>query len=98
MPFEVFRRHQRKLLADLRDPGHVRFRGLGQPAQAAQSQLRAGATNPSRNFPARQSIAARSTQMLEQRTLANMFVSELNPYVGRHPFGAHQETETWSTP
>ena len=37
-------------------------------------------------------------EMLEQRTLANMFVSELNPYRRPQPVRRRPRTATWSTP
>ena len=81
MPFEVFRRHQRKLLAIFAILAMFGFvvsdslpkllnPGYGGRDQAVVKLFGETVYRSALN------------EMIEQRTLANMFVAQLNPYVG----------------
>jgi hypothetical protein len=92
MPFEVFRRHQRKLLAIfaiLAMFGFVVSDSLPKllnPSFAGRDQA---VVTLYKKTIYRSALNA----MLEQRTLANMFVSEMIPYLGRNPFGGTKDRE-----
>ncbi len=92
MPFEVFRRHQRKLLAIfaiLAMFGFVVSDSLPKllnPGYAGRDQAVV-------KIFGQTVYRSALNQMIEQRTLANMFVAQLNPYIGPHPFGTTRDRE-----
>ncbi len=89
MPFEVFRRHQRKLLAIfaiLAMFGFVVSDSLPKLLNSGYSGRDQAVAKLFGETVYRSALNA----MIEQRTLANMFVAQLNPYVGQRPFGDDQ--------
>lgn len=92
MPFEVFRRHQRKLLAIfaiLAMFGFVVSDSLPKllnPGYAGRDQAVV-------KIFGQTVYRSALNQMIEQRSLANMFVAQLNPYIGPHPFGSTRDRE-----
>ena len=89
MPFEVFRRHQRKLLAIFAILAMFGF-VVSDSLPKLLNPSYGGRDQPVVKLYGKTVYRSALNEMLEQRTLANMFVSELNPYMGRNPFGGHE--------
>ena len=92
MPFEVFRRHQRKLLAIfaiLAMFGFVVSDSLPKllnPNSAARDQ-------PVVTLYGKTIYRSSLNEILEQRTIANHFMAELNPFRGRNQFGGTKDRD-----
>jgi hypothetical protein len=95
MSFEVFRRHQKKMLATfaiLAMFGFVVSDSLPKllsPSSSGRDQQIVTLRWPDGNLTVYRS---RLNEMLEERTRANVFVSEL-PYFGRAPFGGVKDRD-----
>jgi peptidyl-prolyl cis-trans isomerase D len=92
MPFEVFRRHQRKLLAIfaiLAMFGFVVSDSLPKLLNPSFS----GRDQPVATLYGKTVYRSALNAMLEQRTLANMFVADLSPYMKRNPFGGTKDRD-----
>jgi hypothetical protein len=92
MSFEVFRRHQKKMLAIFAILAMFSF-----VVSDSLPRLLSSSTN-SRDQPVAKlygKTVYRSTlnEMLEERTRANLFISELSPYSGRNPFGGVKDRD-----
>jgi hypothetical protein len=81
MPFEVFRRHQRKLLAIFAILAMFGF-VVSDSLPKLLNPSYGGRDQPIAKLFGKTVYRSALNELLEQRTLANMFVSELNPYVG----------------
>src|SRR5262249_24239289 len=92
MPFEVFRRHQRKLLAFF-----AIFAMFGFVVSDSLPKLLnpgyGGRAQPVVKLYGKTVYRSALNAMLEQRTLANRFVAEINPYMGRNPFGPTKDRD-----
>jgi len=92
MSFEVFRRHQKKMLATfaiLAMFGFVVSDSLPKllsPSSSGRDQLIT-------TLYGKTVYRSGLNQMLEERTRANLFVSELSPYFGRTPFGGVKDRD-----
>src|SRR5271166_3647084 len=92
MSFEVFRRHQKKMLvtfAILAMFGFVVSDSLPKLLSPSSS----GRDQPIAKLYGKTVYRSGLNQMLEERTRANMFVSELSPYFGRTPFGGVKDRD-----
>src|SRR5580700_287225 len=92
MPFEVFRRHQRKLLAIfaiLAMFGFVVSDSLPKLLNPSDS----GRDQPVANLFGKTVYRSALNEMLEQRTLANNFVGRLNQYGNPQPFGPTKDRD-----
>jgi hypothetical protein len=92
MPFEVFRRHQRKLLAIFAILAMFGF-VVSDSLPKLLNPGYAGRDQPVVKLFDQTVYRSALNQMVEQRTLANMFVSQLNPYMSQHPFGTTRDRE-----
>jgi hypothetical protein len=92
MPFEVFRRHQRKLLAIFAILAMFGF-VVSDSLPKLLNPSYGGRDQPVANLFGKTVYRSALNELLEQRTLANTFVSELNPYVGRNPFGGTKDRD-----
>ena len=92
MPFEVFRRHQKKLLAVFAILAMFSFvlsdslPKLLNPNTAARDQ-------PVVTLYGKTIYRSSLNEILEQRTTANRFMLELNPYRGRNQFGGTKDRD-----
>ena len=82
MSFEVFRRHQRKLLAIFAILAMFGF-VVSDSLPRLLNPSYGGRDQPVVTLYGKTVYQSALNEMLEQRTLANQFVSELNPYFGR---------------
>ena len=96
MSFEVFRRHQRKLLAIC---GILAMFGfvVSDSLPKLLSSSYAGRDQPVATLYGKTIYHSDINEMAMQRSNANQFVSQLNPFGGR-PLSAASRTGTWSTP
>jgi len=92
MPFEVFRRHQRKLLAIFAILAMFGF-VVSDSLPKLLNPSYGGRDQPVVKLYGKTIYRSALNEMLEQRTLANMFVSELIPYMGRNPFGTTKDRD-----
>jgi hypothetical protein len=92
MPFEVFRRHQRKLLAIFAILAMFGF-VVSDSLPKLLNPSYGGRDQPIAKLFGKTVYRSALNELLEQRTLANMFVSEINPYVGRNPFGGTKDRD-----
>jgi hypothetical protein len=92
MPFEVFRRHQRKLLAVFAILAMFGF-VVSDSLPKLLNPSYGGRDQPVAKLFGKTVYRSALNELLEQRTLANMFVSELNPYVGQRPFGGTKDRD-----
>jgi hypothetical protein len=92
MPFEVFRRHQRKLLAIFAILAMFGF-VVSDSLPKLLNPGYAGRDQPVVKIFGQTVYRSALNQMIEQRTLANTFVSQLNPYIGPHRFGTTKDRE-----
>ncbi len=92
MPFEVFRRHQRKLLAVL---GVMAMFGfvVSDSLPKLLSPNAGGRDQPVATLYGKTIYRSALQRMLEERTLANLFVLELSPYFGRTFFGGVKDRD-----
>ncbi len=86
MPFEVFRRHQRKLLAIFAILAMFGF-VVSDSLPKLLNPSYGGGDQPVVKLYDKMVYRSALNEMLEQRTLANNFVSELNPYIRPKIFG-----------
>jgi peptidyl-prolyl cis-trans isomerase D len=92
MPFEVFRRHQRKLLAIFAILAMFGF-VVSDSLPKLLNSGNAGRDQLVVNLFGKPIYRSALNELIEQRSLANMFVSQLNPYVGPRPFGATRDRD-----
>ena len=92
MPFEVFRRHQRKLLAIFAILAMFGF-VVSDSLPKLLNPSYGGRDQPVVTLHGKTVYRSALNEMLEQRTLANMFVSELMPFPRRNPFGGTKDRE-----
>ena len=92
MPFEVFRRHQRKLLAVFAILAMFGF-VVSDSLPKLLNPSYGGRDQPVVKLFGKTVYRSALNEMLEQRTLANTFVAQLNPYLGPHPFGATRDRD-----
>jgi len=92
MPFEVFRRHQRKLLAIFAIMAMFGF-VVSDSLPKLLSPNSGGRDQPVATLYGKTIYRSALQRMLEERTLANLFVSELSPYIGRTPFGGVKDRD-----
>jgi peptidyl-prolyl cis-trans isomerase D len=92
MPFEVFRRHQRTLLATFAILAMFGF-VVSDSLPKLLSSGAGGRDQPVVKLFGKTVYRSTLNEQLEQRTLANMFVAELNPYVGRNAFGGTKDRD-----
>ena len=92
MSFEVFRRHQKKMLATFAILAMFGFVRVGQFAKVAQSK-HGRRDQPIAELYGKTVYRSGLNEMLEERTRANLFLSELNPYLGRTPFGGVKDRD-----
>jgi hypothetical protein len=92
MPFEVFRRHQRKLLAIFAIMAMFGF-VVSDSLPKLLSPNSSGRDQPVATLYGKTIYRSALQGMLEERTLANLFVSELSPYIGRAPFGGVKDRD-----
>lgn len=92
MPFEVFRRHQRKLLAII---GVMAMFGfvVSDSLPKLLSPSYGGRDQPVATIDGKTVYRSALQRMLQERTYANLFVSELSPYFGRSPFGGVKDRD-----
>jgi len=92
MPFEIFRRHQRKLLAVFAILAMASF-VLSDSVPKLLNPSYGGRDQPVVALYGKTVYRSAMNAMVEQRTLANMFVSELVAFRGRNPFGGTKDRE-----
>jgi hypothetical protein len=92
MPFEVFRRHQRKLLAIFAILAMFGF-VVSDSLPKLLNPSYGGRDQPVVKLFGKTVYRSALNEMLEQRTLANTFVAQLNQYLGPHPFGATKDRD-----
>jgi hypothetical protein len=92
MPFEVFRRHQRKLLAIFAILAMFGF-VVSDSLPKLLNPSYGGRDQPVVKLFGKTVYRSALNEMLEQRTLANTFVSQLNQYLGPHPFGPTKDRD-----
>jgi hypothetical protein len=92
MPFEVFRRHQRKLLAIFAILAMFGF-VVSDSLPKLLNPSYGGRDQAVVKLYGKTVYRSALNQMLEQRTLANMFVAQLNPYLGPRPFGPTKDRD-----
>ncbi len=92
MPFEVFRRHQSKLLAIFAILAMFGF-VVSDSLPKLLNPSMAGRDQPVATVFGKTVYRSSLNEMLEQRTLANTFVSELSPYAGRSMFGGTRDRD-----
>ena len=98
MPFAVFRRHQRKLLAIFAILAMFGF-VLGRLAPPLAQQRRPGGRQPRRRRPLRQAVRRSDLdEMPPQRNNANLFMAELPAGRPRTSSAATSPGPSWSTP
>ena len=89
MPFEVFRRHQRKLLAIFAILAMFGF-VVSDSLPKLLNPSYGGRDQPVVKLYGKTVYRSALNEMLEQRSLANTFVSQLNPYLGPRSVRRHQ--------
>jgi peptidyl-prolyl cis-trans isomerase D len=88
MPFAVFRRHQKKLLAIFAILAMFGFVLADSLPRLLSSGYAGGAGDPIvATIYGRKIRRSTLNEMAAQRNRANLFLTELNPYLGRAPFG-----------
>jgi peptidyl-prolyl cis-trans isomerase D len=88
MPFAVFRRHQKKLLAIFAILAMFGFVLADSLPRLLSSGYAGGAGDPTvATIYGRKIRRSTLNEMAAQRNRANLFLTELNPYLGRAPFG-----------
>ncbi len=88
MPFAVFRRHQKKLLAIFAILAMFGFVLADSLPRLLSSGYVGGAGDPIvATIYGRKIRRSSLNEMAAQRNRANLFLTELNPYLGRAPFG-----------
>jgi hypothetical protein len=88
MPFAVFRRHQKKLLAIFAILAMFGFVLADSLPRLLSSGYAGGAGDPVvATIYGRKIRRSTLNEMAAQRNRANLFLTELNPYLGRAPFG-----------
>jgi peptidyl-prolyl cis-trans isomerase D len=92
MPFEVFRRHQRKLLAIFAILAMFGF-VISDSVPKLLNPNSGNRDQPVAELFGKTIYRSTLNELLEQRTLANAFVSELNPYVGPRMFGGTKDRD-----
>jgi peptidyl-prolyl cis-trans isomerase D len=92
MPFEVFRRHQRKLLAIFAIMAMFGF-VVSDSLPKLLSPSSSGRDQQVATLYGKTIYRSALQGMLEERTLANLFVSELSPYIGRTFFGGVKDRD-----
>jgi peptidyl-prolyl cis-trans isomerase D len=92
MPFEVFRRHQRKLLAIFAIMAMFGF-VVSDSLPKLLSPGSGGRDQPVATLYGKTVYRSALQGILEERTMANLFVSELSPYIGRTFFGGVQDRD-----
>jgi peptidyl-prolyl cis-trans isomerase D len=92
MPFEVFRRHQRKLIAIFGIMAMFAF-VVSDSLPKLLSPNAVGRDQPVVKIFGKTVYRSGLNAMLEERTRANVFISELNPYAGRAFFGGVKERD-----
>jgi hypothetical protein len=92
MPFEVFRRHQRKLLAVLAVLAMLGF-VVSDSLPKLLNPSSGGRDQPVVKLYGKTVYRSAFNEMLEQRTLANNFVGQLNPYRASPPFGGTRDRD-----
>ncbi len=92
MPFEVFRRHQRKLLAIFAIMAMFGF-VVSDSLPKLLSPNYGGRDQPIATLDGKTVYRSALQRMLQERTYANLFVSELSPYIGRTPFGGVKDRD-----
>jgi peptidyl-prolyl cis-trans isomerase D len=92
MPFEVFRRHQRKLLAIFAILAMFGFI-VSDSLPKLLSPSYGGRDQPVVTLYRKTLYSSGLRDMLEQRTIANRFVSQLSPYIGPTPFGGVKDRD-----
>ncbi len=92
MPFEVFRRHQKKLLTVL---GILAMAGfvISDSVPRMFNASFAGHDQEIATIYGRTIYRSKLREMQEQRNLANVFVAEITPYLGRQWFGDIKERD-----
>ncbi len=97
MPFEVFRRHQRKLLAIFAILAMFGF-VVSDSLPKLLNPSYGGRDQPVVKLYGKTVYRSALNEMLEQRTLANMFVSAVESVPRPQSVRRRPKTETWSTP
>ena len=92
MSFEVFRRHQKKMLATFAILAMFGF-VVSDSLPKLLSPSASGRDQPIATLYGKTVYRSGLNEMLEERTRANMFVSELSPYFGRTPFGGVKDRD-----
>ena len=92
MPFEVFRRHQRKLLAVFAILAMFGFVVSDSLPRLLNSNS-GGRDQPVVTLYGKTIYRSALNEMLEQRNYANIFMSELNPSLGRNQFGGTKDRD-----
>src|ERR1700679_746392 len=92
MPFEVFRRHQRKLLAIFAILAMFGF-VVSDSLPKLLNPGYAGRDQPVVKIFGQTVYRSALNQMVEQRTLVNSFIGQLNQYMGPHRFGTTKDRE-----
>ncbi len=92
MSFEVFRRHQKKMLATFAILAMFGF-VVSDSLPKLLSPNTGVRDQPIAEIYGKTVYRSGLNNMLEERTRANMFLSELNPYFGRTPFGGVKDRD-----
>lgn len=92
MPFEVFRRHQRKLLAIFAIMAMFGF-VVSDSLPKLLSPSYGGRDQAVATLDGKTVYRTALQKMLQERTYANLFVSELSPHFGRNPFGGVKDRD-----
>jgi len=92
MSFEVFRRHQKKMLATFAILAMFGF-VVSDSLPKLLSPNSNGRDQEIATIYGKRVYRSGLNEMLEERTRANIFVSELSPYFGRTPFGGVKDRD-----
>src|SRR5271165_4497630 len=92
MPFEVFRRHQRKLLAVFAILAMFGF-VVSDSLPKLLNPNSGGRDQPVVTLYGKTIYRSTLNDMLERRNYANIFMSELNPRQGRNQFGGTKDRD-----
>jgi hypothetical protein len=95
MPFEVFRRHQRKLLFPIAIMAILSMCSfvVSDSLPKLLSPGSGGRDQAVATLDGKTVYRSTLQRMLQERTYANLFVSEVSPYFGRTPFGGVKDRD-----